>query len=174
MATSLGRGFLDVIETTIMNKILRIKLLLVVLFSIFMSSRALADSKHTAVGMWTCGDESTGDSRALIHFTESAGVLSGKIEKLMVAPGGDLHPTCAKCDGKNKDLPLVGLNVVNDMNETEKGSGIYEGGTILVPATGKIYQSKITVSNDNNTLTARGYILFTIFGRSKTCMRYIQ
>ena len=166
--------FPGIVTTTIMNKTLRIKLLLVALFSVFMSGRTLADSKHTAVGMWTCGDESTGDSKALIVFTETAGVLNGKIEKLMVAPGGDLHPTCAKCDGKNKNLPLVGLNVVTDMNETEKGSGIYEGGTILVPATGKIYQSRITVSDDNNTLTARGYILFTIFGRSKTCVRYFQ
>jgi len=157
-----------------MNKNLLIKLLLSALFLIFISSRTLADSKHTAVGMWTCGDESTGDSRALILFTETAGVLNGKIEKLMVAPGGDLHPTCAKCDGKNKDLPLVGLNVVTDMNETKKDSGIYEGGTILVPATGKIYQSKIMVSDDNNTLTARGYIMLPIFGRSKTCVRYFQ
>jgi uncharacterized protein (DUF2147 family) len=157
-----------------MNKTLRMKLLLVVLFSALISSKALADSKHTAVGLWKCGDESTDDSRALILFTETAGVLSGKIEKLMVAPGGDLHPTCARCDGKNKNQPLVGLNVVTDMIETEKGSGIYEGGKILVPLTGKIYQSKITVSGDNNTLTARGYIMFSVFGRSKTCARYFQ
>ncbi|MGZ9710688.1 DUF2147 domain-containing protein [Glaciimonas sp. GNP009] len=120
------------------------------------------------VGLWKNIDDSTGKPKALIRITESGGELSGKIEKLFREPNEEANPKCVKCEGDNKDKPIVGLTMLQGM----KADGAeYSGGTILDPANGKVYKSKMSLLDDGKKLSVRGYIGVPLLGRSQTWVR---
>ncbi|QRX80923.1 DUF2147 domain-containing protein [Glaciimonas sp. PAMC28666] len=120
------------------------------------------------VGLWKTIDDTSGKPSALIRITDSGGELSGKIEKLFRQPNEELNPKCIKCEGDNKDKPIVGLTMLQGM----KADGPdYSGGTILDPANGKVYKSKMTLIDDGKKLNVRGYIGVPLLGRTQTWIR---
>jgi uncharacterized protein (DUF2147 family) len=47
----------------------------------------------------------------------------------------------------------------------------YQGGEILDPKTGKIYRAKLKLEEGGNKLNVRGFIGFSLFGRSQVWHR---
>ena len=93
------------------------------------------------------------------------GKLYGKITKLLLPE--DQGKLCENCRGENKNKPIVGLVIVNDL---EKVDGEWEEGTIMDPKSGKVYDCYISLE-DQNTLKVRGYLGFSILGRTQTWIR---
>ena len=120
------------------------------------------------VGLWKNIDDTTGKPKALIRITESNGELSGKIEKLFREPSEEQNPKCVKCEGDNKDKPIIGLTMLQGM---KKDGTDFSGGTILDPANGKIYKSKMSLEEDGKKLNVRGYIGVPMLGRTQTWVR---
>lgn len=70
-------------------------------------------------------------------------------------------------DEKKRSQPIVGLRIVKDMKYA--GDGLWEGGTIYDPENGKTYKSKMTL--DGDTLNVRGFIGFSLIGRTSKWSR---
>ncbi|MGL6030500.1 MAG: DUF2147 domain-containing protein, partial [Legionella sp.] len=51
----------------------------------------------------------------------------------------------------------------------DQGNGVWDGGSILDPKTGKIYKAKATLQG--NKLLVRGYIGVSALGRTQTWVR---
>ncbi|WP_454743860.1 DUF2147 domain-containing protein [Cupriavidus necator] len=116
-------------------------------------------------GLWKNVDDVSGKPRALIRITESNGTLQGKIEKVFPGLTEDPNPKCDKCEGANKNAPVIGLVILSGL---KKEGEEYVGGQILDPDNGKVYRSKVRVADDGKTLNVRGYIGVPMLGRSQT------
>lgn len=132
-----------------------------------MMSPVWAD-EASPVGLWKNIDDVSGKPKALIRITEDHGVLQGKLEQLFRAPDQEQHPVCSKCDGVNKDKPLLGLTFMWGL---KKDGNEYTGGEILDPDNGKVYKSKLEVLEGGEKLQVRGYLGVPFIGRSQTWIR---
>ena len=130
-------------------------------------SPAWAD-EASPVGLWKNIDDVSGKPKALIRITESNGVLQGRLEKLFRPPEQEQNPLCDKCQGLNKDKPILGLLFMWGL---KKNGEEYTGGEILDPDNGKIYKSKMRLMDGGKTLNVRGYVGVPMFGRSQVWLR---
>ena len=127
-----------------------------------------AQAQTSPAGLWKTIDDQTGKPKSLVRITESQGVFSGKIEKLFRAPSEEQHPKCGKCEGTNKDQPIIGMTIITGMKGED---GEYQGGQILDPGSGKVYKSKMTLIEGGKKLDVRGYVGVPMFGRTQTWLR---
>ncbi len=120
------------------------------------------------MGYWKTIDDKTGLEKSIVKVFEDNGQLRGKIETLFRQPGEDPDPVCDECEGSRKDKPIRGMEILWDMRP--KGD-IWAGGRILDPKNGKIYKCKLTVIEGGKKLDVRGYIGFSLLGRTQTWIR---
>ena len=116
-------------------------------------------------GTWITTDDETGNQKSEVFIFEENGKLYGKITKLLLPE--DQGKKCINCKGKNKDQSIVGMLIINDLQLDDYS---WEDGTILDPKSGKVYDCNIEFE-DSNTLKVRGYIGFSLLGRTQIWKR---
>lgn len=130
------------------------------------SAGAHAAAGDSPAGLWKNVDDETGEAKALIRIEDHAGVLSGRIEKILTP--GKSDAVCDKCEGPLKDKPIEGMQILDGL---KKEAEWYEGGTILDPAKGKTYRSQVRLIDGGSKLEVRGFIGLPLFGRTQTWVR---
>ena len=128
----------------------------------------LGAADPTPVGLWKTIDDTTGQPKGLVRISERNGQLEGKIERIFPKPGDDPAPKCDKCDGTRHNQPVLGMTIL--WNLTKQG-GEYQGGEILDPENGRIYQAKMKLIDGDKKLEVRGFIGFSLLGRSQVWLR---
>ena len=137
------------------------------LIALFAAAPAFAEDA-SPVGLWKNIDDVTGKPKALIRITENKGEVRGQIEKLFLAAGENPNPRCDKCQGANKDQPVLGMVFMSGLR---KNGDEYSGGEILDPDSGKVYRSKLMLVDGGKKINVRGYVGVPMFGRSQTWVR---
>jgi uncharacterized protein (DUF2147 family) len=137
-------------------------------FALFALAGAVS-AQSTPVGVWKTIDDKTKTERAQIRITESGGVLSGKIEKLLAADAKQ-DSVCDKCSDDRKDKPMIGLEVVRGVKRAE-AENTWDGGTILDAGEGKIYKVRMQPVDGGKKLEVRGYVGTPMLGRTQTWIR---
>lgn len=127
--------------------------------------------EKSPVGLWKTIDDHSNKPRSLIRISEANGEYKGKIEKLFRTPDQDQNPKCDKCEDARKNQPLIGMTILTGLKQDQQNSAEYTGGRILDPEEGKLYKSKITLTDDGKKLEVRGYIGIPLLGRSQTWLR---
>jgi uncharacterized protein (DUF2147 family) len=120
------------------------------------------------VGLWKTIDDNTGKPRGLVRIMEVNGEYQGQVEKIFPKPGEEPNPKCEKCDGTRHNLPVVGMTILWGL--TKQGDE-YQGGEILDPENGKVYRAKMKLYGDGEKLGVRGFIGFSLLGRTQTWVR---
>ncbi len=136
-------------------------------FTLFLSlftSQLIAQDASTILGTWL-----TSSKEAKIEITQEGNIFSGKIIWLKEPNNPDGTP---KTDTKNDDeslrnTPIIGYQILKGFKWDD---GKWEDGTIYDPKTGNTYDCVIE-SPENGVLDVRGYVGFSMFGRTDTWTR---
>lgn len=119
---------------------------------------------QSAIGTWKTIDDEDGRVKSHVEITEKGGKLYGKVAKLIETN----YPICTECKGDKKDQPIEGMTILWDLES--EGNKEWSGGKIMDPKTGKEYKCNLELQ-DTNTLNVRGYIGFSLLGRTQTWYR---
>jgi uncharacterized protein (DUF2147 family) len=114
-----------------------------------------AVSAASPVGLWKTIDDKTGETQSQVRITDSAGVLFGRIERVL-APG-KADAKCAACSGARKDKPVAGMTIIEGVRRNGDGAH-WEGGSILDPNNGKVYRVRLTPQDGGRRLEVRGFL----------------
>jgi len=131
-----------------------------------------AQAQMTPVGSWHTIDDKTGEIKSLVVITESSGVLSGHVDKLL-RKDADQKAVCDKCTDDRKDKPVLGLEIIRAAKKAE-GKDVWEGGNIVDPDNGTVYKLKLTPVDGGKKLEVRGFIGFALLGRTQIWVRVPQ
>ena len=126
-------------------------------------------AQATPVGVWKTIDDKTKTEKSVVRITESAGVLTGRIEKVMAADKQDA--VCDKCSDDRKDKPILGMTIIKGVKQSEGDKAMWDGGEILDPNNGKTYKVRLIPVDGGKTLAVRGYIGAPMLGRTQTWVR---
>ena len=118
------------------------------------------------LGLWKTFDDKTGDARAIVRIYEENGKLFGRIERSFRA--GSEKRVCEVCADERKNQPIIGLLIIRDMKASD---GEYSGGDILDPENGSVYRCKFHVDDSGTHLIVRGFIGFSLLGRTQIWLR---
>ncbi len=122
-------------------------------------------SQTSPAGKWKSIDDETNKPKSIIEIFEKDGQLYGKIEKLFRKSDEDQNPKCDKCSGAQKDQLIIGMQILSGL---KKDSDIkWSGGEIIDPNNGKTYSCKVTLTEDGKKLEVRGFIGFSLLGRTQ-------
>jgi uncharacterized protein (DUF2147 family) len=124
-------------------------------------------AQMTPAGVWRTIDDKTGEVSSEVRIADNAGVLSGRIEKLL-RKDAKQDDVCDKCADERKDKPVLGMEIIRGARKTV-GRDVWEGGKILDPDNGKEYTLRLTPIEGGKKLEVRGYIAF--FFRAQTWIR---
>ncbi len=144
------------------------KTLLALLALPLMAVSAMAMAQNTPVGSWTTIDDETGKPKSVVEIYEARdGTLAGRVDEILQSDRGP-NPMCDKCTGANKGKPVKGMVILWGVKQ--KGN-TWEGGKILDPASGKVYSVKVTPTEGGSKLEVRGFMGFSLLGRTQTWVR---
>ncbi len=129
----------------------------ILLFILMVTSSAA----QSCVGVWKTIDDETGEEKSHVEIYEKNGNYYGKIIKLLKAS----TTKCDNCSGDRKGKPLVGLEILWDM---EKSGDTWKNGEIFSPTKDKTYSCKMWLEG-NDILKVRGYV--ALFYRTQTWHR---
>ncbi len=135
--------------------------LLLITGLVFFSFNAVA-AENEIFGTWV---NQAGDG--LIKISKQGENYVGVIEGSN-KPGSQNRKDEHNPDPELRSRPLLGLKILGDLSY--KGDNEWEDGWIYDPNNGDTYQCQATLE-DKNTLAIRGFIGFSLFGRTETWKR---
>ena len=118
-------------------------------------------SQNGIIGKWKTIDDETGKPKSIVEIYEKSGKIYGKINHIIETE--HRNRVCEKCEGDDKNKPILGMVIIRGL--TKDGTE-YSGGKIIDPKNGKSYRCLIALESASK-LKVRGYIGFSLFGRSQ-------
>jgi uncharacterized protein (DUF2147 family) len=117
---------------------------------------ALAHAQATPAGLWKTIDDETKQEKSLVRISESGGVFTGKIEKIL--DPAKQSEVCEQCTDERKGKPVLGMTIVRNAHQDADDKSVWTGGDILDPKKGKLYKLRLKPVDGGKTLEVRGYI----------------
>ncbi|MEO9036054.1 MAG: DUF2147 domain-containing protein [Gemmatimonadaceae bacterium] len=127
----------------------------------------VAQTHTTPAGTWHTISDVDGKPRGVVVIREVNGQFVGVVTGSLV-PGDTISPICDECPGDRKGKPVFGMEILRGLRAD---GDEWSGGEILDPETGKTYRAKLRLTDNGERLVVRGYIGFSLFGRSQVWVR---
>lgn len=131
------------------------------LYTLYLITACIVSHGQSITGKWETFDDET---KVIIEIFKKDNSFFAKIVDSYVS---DKNTVCETCVGKNKGKPIIGLIIIENI---KKDGDTFNGGTIMDPENGKTYSCYLELIN-KNTLKVRGYLGFSLFGRTQYWIR---
>jgi uncharacterized protein (DUF2147 family) len=137
----------------------------IVIAAFFLLAASAFAAMETPIGTWRTIND-VGQPTGEVEIWEHNGLLYGRIVGIddPVKRAG----VCFKCTDDRKDQPALGLQIMRGM---KMDGGRWDGGTILDPETGGIYDASMRLIDGGQKLVLRGFLGISLLGRSQTWVR---
>ena len=126
-------------------------------------------AQMTPVGLWKTISDKDGSTTSEVRVVDNAGVLSGRIERTF-RTDVKADAKCDLCKDDRKDQLIVGLEIIRGLGKAA-GKEVWDGGTVIDPDNGTVYKLKMTPIDGGKKLEVRGFVGFSLFGRTQTWVR---
>ena len=130
---------------------------------LFIMTLSVTLNGQTIIGQWETYDDKTKEKTAVIEIYQTDNLYFGKIVKSFSL---EKNALCENCKGINKNKPIIGLVIIENI---KKDGNEFNGGTVLDPENGQTYKCNLKLIN--NKLEVRGYIGFSLLGRTQYWVR---
>jgi uncharacterized protein (DUF2147 family) len=139
---------------------------LFVVLLLFCSMNVFSQNKDIILGKWL-----NASGEAHIQIYQNGNKFSGKLVWLKAPLDVNRKPMLDKENPKNEltKRPILGLIFLKDFIYKD---GIWEGGTIYDPKTGKTYSCKISAEGMDK-INVRGFVGFSMLGRTEIWTRVV-
>jgi uncharacterized protein (DUF2147 family) len=132
------------------------------------AAKTLTFDHKTAAGFWEQVDDD-GFVGGWFYFTEKKGLYEGRLVKAFKKPDAPEYSNlCEKCEGDQKDAPMIGLTIVKGMKRDGRN---YDEGSIMDPRDGSVYHAQMELSPDGAKLSVRGYLGIPMLGQTQVWNR---
>lgn len=131
---------------------------------LFIMTLSITTNGQTIIGQWETYDDKTKEKKAVIEVYQTNNLYFAKIVKSFI---GEKNAICESCKGTKKNKPIIGLVIIENI---KKDGNEFNGGFILDPENGETYKCYLKLIN-NNKLKVRGYLGFSLFGRTQYWIR---
>ncbi len=138
---------------------------MVVCLAAFLGSGFALATDLSPAGVWKTIDDKTGTPKGLVRIFERGGEFFGKIEASL---SDHKRERCDLCTDERKDKPLIGMEILRHM---KRSGSEFTSGDILDPDNGSVYRCKMKLADQGKKLQVRGYIGFSLLGRTQTWTR---
>lgn len=120
----------------------------------------------TPPGTWRTIDDATHQPKAIVRIVQRDGKLYGLVEKSLVEKPA--HTVCDDCTDDRKGKPILGMEIIRGL---KPDGDRWDGGTILDPANGKVYDCEIRLQDGGSKLMVRGFLGIALLGRTQVWER---
>lgn len=145
-----------------------IRFMIGLLITFFFQATLVSAENLSPIGRWKTISDKTGEATSIVTITQENNMLVGRVSELFRKPGQNPNPICKKCPDDQKDQPIIGLTILNGLKQD---GDEWNGGEILDPDNGKNYSCYVKVIENGSKLEVRGYIGFSLLGRTQTWIR---
>jgi uncharacterized protein (DUF2147 family) len=140
-------------------------MILALLIPLFAAFSSLAQNDDAVLGVW---QSEHGNAR--VQISKAGDTYNGKIVWLKDEYDESGKP---KTDENNpsealRKQPIIGLEALSDF--TYKGAGVWDGGTVYDPRSGKKYSCKLSV-NAGGKLEIRAFMGISLIGKTQIWSR---
>ncbi len=126
----------------------------------------VAAQQMTPAGLWQTVSDVDGKPKGHVRIREVQGEFLGVIEKVL--DPAKQSERCEDCPGERHNQLVQGLTVIDGVR---RDGDVFDGGHILDPDNGRVYKVKLTLIDGGKQLDVRGYIGFSLIGRTQTWIR---
>lgn len=174
-------------KNKLVSYILRGFFILNILSILSISNISIASYKHnkSPVGAWKTIDDISGKPKSIVEIKlNNKNQLVAKVKKILFLDKDTIKENpnatpdtvkCIKCTGKNKNKLIQGMTILwgvsKDNPDNKDITAEWSGGTILDPKSGSEYSVKLYLDESGNKLNVRGYMGFSLFGRTQVWHR---
>jgi uncharacterized protein (DUF2147 family) len=131
-----------------------------------------ASAASELTGVWRSIDDNTGNPKSIIRIDRTTdGNYAGTVVKVLAEPGEKPEVTCHDCPAPFTGKPIEGMNILWGLKADQTDHDLYAGGKVLDPLSGHTYSAKITLDPSGKKLVLRGFLGFSLLGRSQVWYR---